>query len=341
MQQNQPRKTGKTGIINVLIIALVVVLVAFPCVFLFRTAALPHNREGTFLGIRPLILESDSMVPAIEENALVIGQKASFDTLKKDDIICYILPNGKMDSMRVEYVEEDGKSLYVTGDNKEAYSGSVQITEEIYRYKIVQVVNAAAKMSPILMIAFFLVLPGILLCAVILVLIAVVRKIFSPKNSSKAATQTLEVPGAETPPVTISEDDVEELREMIETVSQQKPPPAARPTQRPSDAFAWAREMGSPQPVPEQPPQAPAPAESNDILAALLEEITDAAPATPQAKEVAVSPAAELGPSPAPQPAADAWKQDIFDGVDLSDVDLSDGSLLDDSWLDRLRSPGE
>ena len=102
--------------------------------------------EHTWLGWRPLVVQTNSMEPTLRQNGLVIVYAAPWDKLEvMKDVIVFELPDGRLNTHRI--IEKDGAHITTKGDSPHAPTDAGWVTRDSYRYKVIIVWNWVAWLS--------------------------------------------------------------------------------------------------------------------------------------------------------------------------------------------------
>lgn len=119
--KKKKRRLSVSDIIGNILCVILIPIVVINLILIAGSYIHPEAMPGIF-GIKPAIVLSGSMEPAIQTGDLIFIHKADVSGIKEGDVICY-LSSGKAVTHRVMAVTagEDGKPRYVTkGDANNA-----------------------------------------------------------------------------------------------------------------------------------------------------------------------------------------------------------------------------
>lgn len=174
----------KNLVLNILIIITAIILV---CTVIFTIVKMNNPTsdpgEETFFGLKPIIIESDSMEPTIMTGGLVIGQKVDFNTLQEGDIITFEMMNGLEKNTHRVYRIANGQ-VYTKGDN--AQQADINpITSDTFLYKIISIQNWVSELGTSQGILQYIVLPIVVLALIIVFVLLLIVAIKKRRNGIK------------------------------------------------------------------------------------------------------------------------------------------------------------
>jgi len=175
MKKNRERAFNNLLNIALLTLVLVIGLWIAPA-FL---GSMNEAYQNTFYGFRPYIVLTDSMYPAIQPGALLIGRVANFDDLQVGDIITFEMADGMLNTHRIADIDEEFGLITTRGDNANV-DDAMPVTTMNFRYRVIFVWNGAANLGDARGLLLFVAAPvggGLILAGIIIgVVIALRRK---------------------------------------------------------------------------------------------------------------------------------------------------------------------
>jgi signal peptidase I len=157
-------------------------IIAFLCLALISFGfSMVTSGKGTIFNYKPILIVSESMAPAIQKHAIVLGRPVQPDTLKEGDIISFrVIDEVDEDGLplirevlithRITHVDPLGQTLMTKGDNspaddshKFAYSfPDSRLPFRYVDYEIVSVWNWVASVARLIQARPFLALALVL-----------------------------------------------------------------------------------------------------------------------------------------------------------------------------------
>ena len=182
MDMQEAVKPGKKSRILVYIL-LPLTIIMFLAVVLITIGKIANPDDSTIFGYKPIIIQSGSMEPTINTNALVIGKKVDFKDLQIGDIITYEMADGELNTHRIISAVAGFDLFYTKGDNL-LNPDTLDITPENYKYKIVNVFNWVSELGTAQGILMYIILPIFGFVGFIVIVVFTVR--FIRKMLSRA-----------------------------------------------------------------------------------------------------------------------------------------------------------
>lgn len=195
LAENIPPRKRQGWLINTVIVLTVLVFVLTVGI---TVGKIQNPEDTTIFGMKLITIESNSMEPMIQTDALVIGVKKDFQTLELGDIITYEMPNGRLNTHRIISKEEGLDLVYTKGDNA-ASQDLLDITPDNYKYKIIYIWNWVSELKTAKGFFVYIVLPVFALILVIIFLTSVVgllRRIVTQKGTRQQAQEQLQAVNA-------------------------------------------------------------------------------------------------------------------------------------------------
>lgn len=195
LAENIPPRKRQGWLINTVIVLTVLVFVLTVGI---TVGKIQNPEDTTIFGMKLITIESNSMEPMIQTDALVIGVKKDFQTLELGDIITYEMPNGRLNTHRIISKEEGLDLVYTKGDNA-ASQDLLDITPDNYKYKIIYIWNWVSELKTVKGFFVYIVLPVFALILVIIFLTSVVgllRRIVTQKGTRQQAQEQLQAVNA-------------------------------------------------------------------------------------------------------------------------------------------------
>ena len=149
-------------------------IIMFLAVVLITIGKISNPDDSTIFGYKPILIQSGSMEPTINTNALVIGKKVEFKDLQIGDIITYEMADGELNTHRIISAVAGFDLFYTKGDNL-LNPDMLDITPENYRYKIVNVFNWVSELRTAQGVLMYIILPIFGLVGLIVVIVFAVR----------------------------------------------------------------------------------------------------------------------------------------------------------------------
>ena len=174
MKKNRERAFN--ALLNIALLTLVLVIGLW-----IAPAFLGNMNEAyrnTFYGFRPYIVLTDSMYPAIRPGALLIGRVTNFEDLQVGDIITFEMPDGMLNTHRVEVIDEAFGLITTRGDNADA-SDAMPVTAMNFRYRVIFTWNGAADLGDLRSLLLFVAAPvggGLVIAGIIVGIVFAVRR---------------------------------------------------------------------------------------------------------------------------------------------------------------------
>ncbi len=126
-------------ILSIIICIIILFLIVFNITLIIESYIYP-NELPSFLGIKSLIIVSESMEPSIMTNDVIFIVNTSRDDLEVGDIISFKIGNYINTHRIVRIEEENGEEVYITkGDNNDTEDGGYVEFEDIegkYLFKL-------------------------------------------------------------------------------------------------------------------------------------------------------------------------------------------------------------
>ena len=171
-QESADKKSKLHAALNVMLIIIFIFLSIAMSLIFFK---MNHPQSETFFGYKPLIIEDDSMEPAVMPGALVIVKDTDFADIYADeldgDIITFRRPDGQLYTRRA--ILRSDAAITTKGDHCEAQD-SESVTQYTYEHKVVCIMNWTARLRTFAGIAIYIISP-ILIIAILIVLISMFK----------------------------------------------------------------------------------------------------------------------------------------------------------------------
>lgn len=119
--EKKKKRVTPAAVAGIALCVIFIPIIIINLVLIISSYINPEELPGVF-GIKPAVVLSGSMEPAIKPGDLIFIHDIRADELKKDDVICYLL-SGKAVTHRIVEITagEDGKRQYITqGDANNA-----------------------------------------------------------------------------------------------------------------------------------------------------------------------------------------------------------------------------
>lgn len=144
-----------------------------------------HPGTESFLGIRLLRVESNSMEDTIMTGAQILVYETPFDKLKEGDIITFERGDGYLNTHRIVNIQNG--SITTQGDHL-SHADAEQVTESTYRYRVIGIMNWILQLNTAKGVLRYIILPiALVIAAVVAVLL--LWKLRKKKKSAKDAPQ--------------------------------------------------------------------------------------------------------------------------------------------------------
>ncbi len=119
--EKKKKRVTPAAVAGITLCVIFIPIIIINLVLIISSYINPGELPGVF-GIRPAVVLSGSMEPAIKPGDLIFIHDIRADELKKDDVICYLLAGKAVTHRIVEITAgEDGKRQYITqGDANNA-----------------------------------------------------------------------------------------------------------------------------------------------------------------------------------------------------------------------------
>ncbi|MDX9871490.1 MAG: signal peptidase I [Clostridia bacterium] len=144
--RDQRVRAGVLNILAVVLCALLIPVIVANVTIIVKSLVNP-NEPPDFLGYKPFIVLSDSMLPTIHSGDLVIVKKADTARLIEGDVISFMEGSAVITHRIVQITEKDGKRFFATrGDNNNAddpRAVSEEAVQGIYLFGIAKIGDAA------------------------------------------------------------------------------------------------------------------------------------------------------------------------------------------------------
>lgn len=114
--EEKQKSTALQKVLNVLGVVLCVVfipIIILNVVMIVRSYTQPDKIPSVF-GYSPVIVLSGSMSPAFEAGDMILIRKTDPDTLKVNDVVCYMEEESAVTHRIIEIQKQDGETLYIT-----------------------------------------------------------------------------------------------------------------------------------------------------------------------------------------------------------------------------------
>ncbi len=114
--EEKQKNTALQTVLNVLGVVLCVVfipIIVLNVIMIVRSYTQPDKIPSVF-GYAPVIVLSGSMSPAFEEGDMIVIQSVDPNTLKVNDVICYMEEESAVTHRIIEIQQQDGETLYIT-----------------------------------------------------------------------------------------------------------------------------------------------------------------------------------------------------------------------------------
>ena len=120
------------SIAGIIVCVLCIPIIIVNAVLIVRAYAYPNDIPSAF-GVKPMICLSGSMSPLFEAGDMVFVKNVDVNTLKVDDVVCFIKNGTAITHRTIELsTDENGKVSYVTkGDANNVKDSEVVYQEEI------------------------------------------------------------------------------------------------------------------------------------------------------------------------------------------------------------------
>jgi len=164
---------GRHIAINVLIVSILSVFV-----FVIITILSWYGGKKTFFGLKPIVITTESMIPEILPGALIISKETPLEELNINDIITYELIDGQWNTDKV--VKKDEKGVWTMGMQVQN-NDFIPLTKSNYRYKVIAIMNWAAKIRTPADFAKYIASPILVLSIAIGIFIMIYKR-RSPRN---------------------------------------------------------------------------------------------------------------------------------------------------------------
>ena len=159
----QQREKISNDILNIAIVALAL-LIGLWVVPAFL-GGFHEDYKHTFYGLRPYVVKSDSMEPAIRQGALLIGRVTQFGRLQVGDVITFETNIDGQNQLNTHRIVEKQSTHVITKGENAAAADPMPVTPRNFRYRVVVVWNGAARLGTARGVLLYLVLPFVGLIA--------------------------------------------------------------------------------------------------------------------------------------------------------------------------------
>lgn len=129
-KKRRMRKLKLSSVVGGILCVIFIPIIIVNCLLLFASFKHPDEMPGVF-GIKPVIVLSGSMEPAIKTGDMIFLHKADPVKLQEGDVICY-LSSGKAVTHRIAGIlaGEDGEMRYVTKGDANNAEDRVAVTAD-------------------------------------------------------------------------------------------------------------------------------------------------------------------------------------------------------------------
>lgn len=218
------------NILGVVLCVLFIPIIILNVVMIVRSYTDPDSIPSVF-GYSPVIVLSGSMSPEFEAGEMIVIQKTDPDTLKVNDVICFMAEETAITHRIMEVQQQDGSVLYVT-------KGDANNTEDITPVTPGQVQGKYTGFHIPRLGDFAIWLqstPGMLICVggpiILLVLWDVLRRMLQSRRDGKEKEKLQAESTSREQEMAAMEEELRRLRAAQNAAPAVQVPPAEQPPQ--------------------------------------------------------------------------------------------------------------
>ena len=128
--EKKKKRVTPAAVAGIVLCVIFIPIIIINLVLIISSYINQEELPGVF-GIKPAVVLSGSMEPAIKPGDLIFIHDIRADELKKDDVICYLL-SGKAVTHRIVEITagEDGKRQYITQGDANNAEDQAAVTEQ-------------------------------------------------------------------------------------------------------------------------------------------------------------------------------------------------------------------